>query len=215
MRKFKTVLIVIFSIIAISIIIYFLPNVNIFSRLPFSQRFLRNTTLEIVAINGKANVSIDGEDYGDTPLSINDLNPGDYNVTLERISDTENFYEPETLNIKITKNTTSRIEIEIGPAGIIHGAILYYTEQKSLDNNSGLLTVLSDIENSKVFLEGEYVKETPIVARSFDAKEYDLEVVADGYETLEIPIVVEEGYLLNIKSYLFPIPITFENSDNG
>jgi hypothetical protein len=214
MKKLKTVLIVIFSIVAISILVYFLPTENLFTKLPFSERFYRNTTLEIVTINGKAKVTIDGKDYGETPVNINELTPGDYNITLERISDAENFYQTETFNVKLTKNTTSRIEVEIGPAGIIHGAVLYYTEQNSLDKENGLLTILSDIEGSKIYLDGEYLKEVPVVAQTLSSKEYDLEVNAEGYENLEIPILIEEGYLLNVKTYLFPIPIIFDRSDN-
>jgi hypothetical protein len=215
MKKLKTVLILIFSIVAISILVYFLPTENLFTKLPFSERFYRNTTLEIVTINGKAKVTIDGKDYGETPVNINELTPGDYNITLERISDAENFYQTETFNVKLTKNTTSRIEVEIGPAGIIHGAVLYYTEQNSLDKENGLLTILSDIEGSKIYLDGEYLKEVPVVAQTLSSKEYDLEVNAEGYENLEIPILIEEGYLLNVKTYLFPIPIIFDRSDNA
>jgi hypothetical protein len=215
MKKLKTVLIVIFSIVAVSVLLYFLPTENLFIKLPFTDRFYRNTTLEVVAINGKAKVTIDGKDYGETPLNINELTPGDYSITLERISDTENFYETETFNIKLTKNTTSRIEVEIGPAGIIHGAVLYYTEQNSLDKENGLLTILSDIDGSKIYLDAEYLKEAPVVAKPLTSKEYELEVNAEGFENLEIPILVEEGYLLNVQTYLFPILLTFDSSDNA
>jgi len=215
MKKLKTVLIIIFSIVAVSILVYFLPTENLFTKLPFSERFYKNTTLEIVTINGKAKVTIDSDDYGETPVNINELIPGDYNITLERISDTENFYQTETFNVKLTKNTTSRIEVEIGPAGIIHGAVLYYTEQNSLDKENGLLTILSDIDDSKIYLDGDYLKEVPVVAEPLPSKEYELQVNVEGYENLEIPILVEEGYLLNVKTYLFPIPITFDSSDNA
>jgi hypothetical protein len=47
------------------------------------------------------------------------------------------------------------------------------------------------------------------------AKEYNLQITADGYESLDIPILIEEGYLLNVKTYLFPIPIIFDTVDNG
>ena len=210
MKKFKTTLIIIISIITLSIIIYFLPLDGIASKIPFFNRFYTNTILEIITINGKATVSINGEDYGQTPLTINELSPGEYTVELEKISDSENFYKKQTLNIKLTKNTTSRVEIEIGPAGILHGAILYYTPQGSLDKDKGALSVLCDIKDSKIYIDGEYIKKAPIIANKLKAKEYELEVVADSYEKLIIPILIEDGYLLNVKSFLFPIPIIFE-----
>ncbi len=215
MKKIKTALIVIVSIIAISILIYFTPIESLASKIPFLNRFYTNTTLEIVTINGKSNVQIDGEEYGETPLTVNELNPGDYIVELEKISDSKDFYQKQSVNIKLTKNTTSRIEVEIGPAGILHGAILYYTPQSSLDNQQGSLSILCDIEKSKIYLDDEYIKQTPLIARSLTAKEYELKLVADGYESLTIPVLIEEGYLLNVKAYLFPIPITFETTNNG
>jgi hypothetical protein len=214
MKKFKTVLIIILSIIVLSIIIYFVPTEGLASRIPFFNRFYTNTILEVLTINGKAKVTINGTDYGETPLTINELAPGDYTVELERISDSENFYQKETLGIKLTKNTTSRIEVEIGPAGILHGAVLYYTPQNNLDKNKGSLSILCDVENSKVYLDGEYIKQTPIIADILNAKEYNLEILADSYESLDMPVLIEDGYLLNVKTYLFPIPIIFEGTNN-
>ena len=214
MTKLKTVLIIIFSIIAISVLIYFIPSDGLTSRIPFLNRFYTNTILEVIAINGKAKVTIDGTEYGETPVTINELNPGDYTIELERIGSTENFYKKQTLSVKLTKNTTSRVEIEIGPAGILHGAILYYTPQNNLTDTEGSISVLSDVESSKVYLDGEYVKQVPVIAHKLIAKQYELEVVAEGYETLTMPVLIEEGYLLNVKSYLFPIPIIFEVQEN-
>jgi hypothetical protein len=214
MKKLKTVLVIIFSIIAVSILIYFIPSDGLASRIPFLNRFYTNTVLEVIAINGKAKVTIDGTDYGETPVTINELNPGDYTLELERIGSTENFYKKQSISVKLTKNTTSRVEIEIGPAGILHGAILYYTPQNNLSDREGSLSVLSDVEGSKVYLDGEYIKRAPVIAEKLTAKEYELEVVADSYETLTMPVLIEEGYLLNVKSYLFPIPIIFDVQEN-
>ena len=215
MKKLKTVPIVILVIIVISILVYFLPTDDLASRIPFLNRFYTNTTLEIITIKGKAKVSIDGKDYGETPVTINELTPGDYTVKLERISDSKSFYKTQTLTIKLTKNTTSRIEIEIGPAGILHGALLYYSPQSSLDENQGSLSILSEVKDSKVYLDEEYIKKTPIISKKLTAKEYELEISSDGYESIKIPILIEEGNLLNIKTYLFPIPINFDTVDNG
>lgn len=215
MKKIKAVPIVVLATVVISILLYFLPSEGLASRLPFLNRFYTNTILEIITINGKAKVSIDGQDYGETPVTINELSPGDYTVELEKISSVDGFYKKETFNVKLSKNTTSRVEMEIGPAGIIHGAILYYSPQNSLNDMQGTLSVLSDVEDSKIYLDGEYIKKAPVIAHNLTAKEYELEVKSEGYETLTIPILIEEGYLLNVKTYLFPIPIIFDTVDNG
>lgn len=215
MKKLKTVPIIILAVLALSVLMYFLPTNGLASKIPFLNRFYTNTTLEVLTIKGKATVTINGKEYGETPVTINELSPGDYTVELERISDSDTFYSKQTLNVKLTKNTTSRVEIEIGPAGILHGAILYYSEQNNLDNNEGTLSVLSEVEDSKLYLDGEYLKRTPVISEKLTAKEYELEVSADGYETVKIPILIEEGNLLNVKTYLFPVPITLDSVDNG
>jgi hypothetical protein len=214
MKKLKSVLAIIFSILAISILIYFLPLDGISNKIPFLNRFYNNTILEVISINGKAKVSIDGKEYGETPLTINDLNQGDYKVEIERIADTTDFYKKQTFTVKLTKNTTSRIEIEIGPAGILHGSILYYTPQPNLKKNTGTLSVLCDLEGAKVSLDEEYIKQVPIIAKELTSKEYNIEVSLNGYESLEIPILIEDGYLLNVKAFLFPIPVNFNTVNN-
>ncbi|MCD4756032.1 PEGA domain-containing protein [bacterium] len=214
MKTLKTTLTIILSIIAISTIIYFLPTDGFLNKLPVINRFYNNTTLEIVSINGKAKVNINDTEYGETPLTINDLDQGEYTITLERISDTQNFYNKQTFNIKLTKNTTSRIEIEIGPAGILHGSILYYTPQNNPTKNTGTLSILCDTETSKIYLDTEYLKQTPLTAYELPVKEYNLEIAANNYETLNLPILIENGYMLNVKAYLFPVPVNFDNNND-
>ena len=37
--------------------------------------------------------------------------------------------------------------------------------------------------------------------------EYQIKVEAGGYQEIQIPVFVREGYQLNLKIYQFPIPI--------
>ncbi|MCD4811061.1 PEGA domain-containing protein [bacterium] len=213
MKNFKTAILITTTLLALSVLIYFLPTDGLINKLPIINRFYNNTTLEIISINGKAKVSIDNVEYGETPLTINDLDQGEYTVTLERISNTETFYNKQTFNIKLTKNTTSRIEIEIGPAGILHGSILYYTPQNN-KRNTGTLSILCDVDTSKIYIDDEYVKQTPLTKHELPVKEYDLQIITNNYETLDLPILIENGYMLNIKAYLFPIPVNFDNAND-
>jgi hypothetical protein len=208
MKKIKPALIIIFSVLAISILIYFVPIDKIIGNLPFINRFYVNTILEVVSINGKANVVINGKEYGETPVTVYDLPEDQYTVEIERISDTADFYNSHTFTLPLTRNTTSRIEIEIGPGDILHGNILYYTSVNSKDLQ-GTITVLSEAPDSKVYLNDEYVKDVPLISHILNPGEYDLKIVAPNYEELSKPIIVREGYLLNVKAFLFPIPINF------
>ena len=208
MKKIKPALIIIFSVLAISLLLYFVPTERIISKLPFINRFYSNTVLEVVSINGKANVVINGTDYGETPVSVNDLTEDQYVVEIERITDAEDFYKPHTFTVPLTRNTTSRIEIEIGPGDILHGNILYYTSVNSKDLQ-GTITILSEADNSKVYLDDQYVKDAPLISHEINPGEYDLKILAPNYDELSTPIIVREGYLLNVKAFLFPIPVNF------
>lgn len=208
MKKIKPALIIILSILAVSILIYFIPTEKIIGNLPFINRFYNNTTLEVVSINGKANIKIDGKEYGETPITINDLPEGKYTVEVQRISETEDFYIPHTFTLPLTRNTTSRIEIEIGPGSALHGNILYYTAVNSKDLQ-GSITVLSEAQNSKIYIDDQYVKDAPIISHSLEPREYELKVVAPDFEELSKPVIIREGYLLNVKAFLFPIPVNF------
>lgn len=210
MNKIKTVLIIFLAIVVVSILLNFLPTQDLGSRIPFLNRFYTNTILEIITINGKAEVKIDGKDYGETPLTVTNLPQGDYTVELNRISDLDDFYKRQTFNVKLTKNTTSRLEVEIGPSGITHGSLLYYTPLLNLSKGVGTLSILSDVPKSRVYIDGEYIEQTPVIARQLETGEYELEISVERYESLEIPFLIEEGYLLNIRSYLFPIPVNLD-----
>jgi len=206
MKSLKTAIILISIILLISVLIYFLPIENIFARLPLINTFYTNTTLEIVTPNGKSDIFIDGKEYGQTPNNIYNLVEGKYTVTLKRSED-ESFYKPQNFDINLTKNTTSRINIEIGPDSNISGTVLYYTS--NILSNKGKISITSNADNSKVYLNDEYLNLTPITDLDLNEGEYNIDITANGYETVSTPIIVRNGHVINIKAYLLPIPITY------
>ena len=73
MKKIKTAIIIIVSIVVLSVLFYFFPPSKLIGKLPFLNRFYNNTTLEVVVQNGKAKVQINEKDEGETPVTIEDL----------------------------------------------------------------------------------------------------------------------------------------------
>lgn len=205
MKTLKTAIIIIAIVLVLSVILYFLPLDKIFQRIPLVGNFYANTTLEIVTPNGKANILIDDKEYGDTPNNIIDLVEGEYKLTLRK-EENETFYTPHTFDITLTKNTTTRVNIEIGPDENISGTILYYTP--SIFSSKGKITITSNVEDSRVNLNKEYLKNTPVSELELDEGEYEITISKDNYESVTVPIIVRSGYTLNIKAYLLPIPIT-------
>jgi hypothetical protein len=209
MTNSKKTIFIIIAILLFSVILYFIPVNRIIGSIPLLNRFYNNTTLEIVTQKGKAKIWIDGKDYGETPNTVENLPEGTYLVELEKIAEQDFFYEKQSLQITLTRNTSARIDLEIGPEGILHGAIIYYTPLRT-SSEEGLLTVISNAEGSKVFLDKEFLKESPITNLNLRENQYQIKVTATGYEEVEVPVLIRNNYSLNLKTYHFPIPTTFD-----
>lgn len=212
MKKSKTAIIITLLIIFFSVLFFFFPLNEIAKNLPIARVFYRNTILEIISPNGKANIKIDGKEYGNTPTNITNLVAGEYQIEMIRESSSNNYYKTHIFNIELTKNSTSRINIEIGPGDNLHGFLLYYSQDNTSGENSGKLTLTSNIQGAKVFIDDEYINVTPITNHVLNKGEYTIKMEKEGYESLEFPIVISGGHILNVKGYQFPIPVSFDNN---
>ena len=130
MKKLKTAILIFLSVLFFSTLFFFFPPKKLIGQLPFLNRFYNNTSLEIVTQRGKAKIWINEKDYGETPVTVQDLPEGDYLVEMEKIAPENAFYKKHSFNIELTKNTTARMDIEIGPEDLLHGSILYYSSMK-------------------------------------------------------------------------------------
>lgn len=214
MKKPKSALVIVSIVILLSIFFFFVPLKDIVKNIPILKGFYQNTTLEITTPNGKATVKINGKEYGETPANINNLVAGEYEVELVRTGNNESFYKPHIFNIELTKNSTSRINIEIGPDDNLHGVLLYYTDDNTIEKGKGRVTITSNKEDSKVYVNNEQLYSTPITNISLNKGEYTIRLETSNYEDLEFPVLIREGSILNIKGYQFPIPVNFEDTSN-
>lgn len=214
MRSGKTAFLITIFVIALSIILYFFPLATLLGKLPFVNKFYNNTTIEIVSQNSKSKVWINGEEYGETPVTVEDLPEGKYLIELSRISSEEFFYQKQSFNIELSKNTSARIDIEIGPEDILQGTILYYTPVKTIIKGKGYITVTSNAEDAKIYIDKEFTDTSPLSNYALMDGQYQVKVTANGYEEIEIPVIVREGYQLNLKTYHYPIPIILEETTN-
>lgn len=214
MKNRKTVLIIAVAVIVLSIILYFLPLEKILSNLPLINKFYNNTTLEVITERGKAQIWVNGKDYGQTPTTIVDLPEGKYTVELKKIANDDTFYDKQSFEIELAKNTSARIDLEIGPDNVLNGTILYYTAIPKTSSKTGLLAITSSANNAKVYVDKEYLSTTPISNIELKDNQYQVKVAAQGYEDIEIPVFVRTGYQLNLKTYHFPIPVNFDSVDN-
>lgn len=209
MKKTKLAILVIISVLSISVLLYFIPLNQLLGKIPLLNTFYNNTSLEIIVQKGQAKVWINGSEYGETPVTVENLPEGDYTVELEKIAEETTFYKKHSLRVELIRNATTRIELEIGPDELLHGSVLHYTSIKTT-SNSGFLTVTSDLEKSKIFINNEYIKDSTITNYPLEENEYEVKVSATGYEDVVIPLVIKNNYVLNLKTYHFPIPLNLD-----
>lgn len=209
MKKFKTAIIVVLIILLFAVIFYFFPPKKYIGRLPFLNRFYNNTTVEIVTQRGKAKVWIDGKSQGETPVTIEDLPEGKYLVEMEKIAPEDTFYKKHSFNIELSKNTSARIDIEIGPEDLLHGTILYYTPMRTTENK-GFITITANSGDAKIYIDSEFIDRSGLANIELPEGEHKVKIESDGYQEIELPIFIREGYQLNLKVFQLPIPISLD-----
>jgi len=214
MKNRKTVLIIAIAIIAISITLYFLPLGKILSNIPLINRFYNNTSIEIITEKGKSQITINDKDYGQTPTTVENLPEGKYTIELKKIADDNTFYQKQIFEVELAKNTSARIDLEIGPENILNGTILYYSSVPNTTSGKGIVSITSSAVDAKVYIDKEYIGSAPVSNLTLNDNQYQIKVSAIGYEDIEIPVFVRAGYQLNLKTYHFPIPVNFDTVSN-
>ncbi|MBD3329255.1 PEGA domain-containing protein [Candidatus Dojkabacteria bacterium] len=206
MKKFALPILIIITILAVTMILIFMPADRLLSKIPVIKSFYSNTNLSITTPNSKSEIEVNGKDYGETSQVIGDLEEGTYQVKLSRISGNEAFYDPQTFTIELTRNTESVISVELGPQNIKSGYMLFYTPAKSIKKSAGSLSVSTEVPGVSIYIDNEYISEVPLKKHEISATNHVIKITAEGYETIEVPVIINEDYHLNIVAYLMPIP---------
>lgn len=203
------------SLAGLTVIIFFLNPAGLADKIPYFSQFRNNTSLIIKTSKGVASVQIDGEDHGETPLELTTLKPGSHQIKMTRLTQQEDiFYEPMLLTVDLNNNTEAIIDLEIAPLGRASGYLLYYTIAPFGESGMGHLTVSANTE-ATLTSGGVLINNVPTGLLDMEVGEHNLKVTAPGYEEVLLPIVIREGYNLNIQTYLLPVPINLETAQDG
>ena len=128
-----------------------------------------NGSINITCSPAIANVKIDNEDYGDTPL-MSELLVGKHTVTISKKG-----YKSYTTTVNIaegkTENLTAKLEENIAP---------------------GYISVTSYPSGANVYIDGIYIDTTP-TKRQVEADSYIVTVSKAGYYSKTEEITVEGG----------------------
>lgn len=212
-NKLLTISIILIILTGLSVLLFFFSPSNWLSKISILKGLSNNTSLLVKAKNGKLDVIIDGEEYGETPVELDSLAAGKHTIKLTRVSIQEKvFYKPATILVEINNNTEAIVDIEVGPAGSYSGYVLNYTNSP-FGNNKAYLTIDSN-SAAQTQLDGLDFAQTPTNITEISEGEHKLKITAIGFEDLEIPIQGSKGYNLNVLAYLYPIPINIDTVVN-
>jgi hypothetical protein len=209
MKKSVKTILIILSFFAFGLLLHFGVFEKLLNSTPFVKDYYNNGILTINTRNGIAEVTVNGQQYGQTPQSISNLPEEKYLVELEKVSEDSNLYKKQSFYIELFRNTEAIIDIEIGPDDFKSGHILYYTEMSRSASNKGALTLRTDLQDYEVSIDNEKIDKEKLFTYLLDPKEYDIKISSNGHESLEFPIIIRDGYNLNVRIYLLPIPIKF------
>ena len=196
-----------FTLVIVLSIVIFSNNPSTFiSKIPLIKGLAKNTLITINSINGTSTVKINGEEYGSTPLEVEALAPGNHKIEMRReVNQDLTFYEPQTFFINLHENTEAIINIEIGPDDNLSGYYLYYSAAPKSTPETGYFSVSSNT-SANVFIENNFNELTPIKLSELATGEHNVVISNEGYESVEVPIIIREGFNLNLTVYLLPIP---------
>lgn len=167
-----------------------------------------NSALTVNSKGGKSEVYLDNEKIGETPLSIDNLAPGDYTIEIKRVTSQDSFYTTISKEIHIEPNTRTLVEVEIGPSKQFSSTSLIYYRDKNLSGSS--MYINSDPSTSIITVDGTEYLEPPIVIENIKSGDHTITVAADGYETLKASVISRDGYTLIAEFDLMIKPIITE-----
>ncbi len=140
-------------------------------------------TLEINSDPSGANVYIDGNYNGITPLNTN-LTPGTYKIKL-----TKQDYKNYTTTVTINPGESKTISATLTPA-------------------FGYLSVDSTPQGAKVYIDDSYAGETPLKDYKLSTGEHTVKVVKDGYGEFTKTVTVNPGEKASVTASLVAIITT-------
>jgi hypothetical protein len=137
-------------------------------------------------------VSVDGREYGETPVAIRELANGAHRVRVvrdgyvpvdERVVITE-ARPAQSLTIQLERVATA-VRPPVEPANRADTV-------EPLERFVGTLVVDSRPAGAQVFLDGRLVGNTPLVSRNVRAGEHAIRIEHDGYRRWSSSVVATE-----------------------
>ena len=146
-----------------------------------------------------ANVSIDGDDLGLTPLSLSEMPNGVYQLEVSVPG-----YRPDQRTVEISSDKTiAAVSI------VLDRFVLGDADMPTQATEAGLITSGSVFVDSRptgasVFVDGESVGLTPLLVSDVLVGSHEVRIVGDGYRPWFSTVLVEDGQRSRVAASLEP-----------
>lgn len=185
-----------------TIAIYALAIVGIGLLVYFGGSIIKNfgnlrgkSALSVNTLYGSAEVYVNNEFLGATPIESVDAKAGESKVTVKS---TDITYE---VTLDFIPDTQVVINRDLGVSDALSSGQNFWIEK---DETGTVLSIISDPSDTKVYIDNTEVGRTPYSADNLSEGEYNLKLEKNGYELQEARIKIQKGYKLNVSVKLFP-----------
>ena len=202
-------------------LIYFLGVLGVALTVFFGGELIRNLTgmgtksaLMVNVENGSAQVLINDEIIGDTPLEYKGIKPGVNNISIRNET---RQYQTEIKFLPSKGDTVYTVGIvrDLGVSDTFSSGQELWFDKEGSENT---IRVISEPSAAIVYIDGSEVGKTPFSSAAITNGDYELKISHDGYESISTRINIQKDYTLNVSAKLFPFPVTpivqvFEGSE--
>lgn len=175
-----------------------LIGIGIFLVITFVNiKTIGKSALEVVS-NVKADVFLNGEKIGTTPLckceGEDTLNEGEYELTIKPL---EGNYEDFSTKVKLPRGIRTIVDRTFLPND---GSSVYILSLDKISETKPQMLVVSIPEGALISIDGSPQGITPYFASTLPAEEHDIELQKDGYnkKTLRVKAIPQHKLIVNV-----------------
>lgn len=207
--RFLLLVVLFFGIIAVVLFVFNYFNLRQqWSRTFFAQYFDR-AALAVATKHGEADVYLNEEKIGTTPLDLSNLSPGTFTLKLVKKSTSNpDFYHNLVFPVTLVDHSKTFIEAEIGPTEQTSWYIASYAEElKQASSHHARLILTSQPLDVKIEIDGVDKGQTPVSLYNLSSGTYKLRLSKIGYQFIETDIELKDNTRVNVDFKLYKIPL--------
>ncbi len=140
--------------------------------------------LKVTSVPPGAEINIDSAPYGNAPMTVPGLSPGDHVVTLSL-----DGYEPVESIVTVRARQTVALA-------------------KTLKEQQGQIEIQSQPAGANAFLDGKFAGKTPVAAKTVKTGTHDVKITLKSYRNYSETVQVASGALAQVSPALEGLPGT-------